>query len=843
MGTAKAKDGKSGSADCGKYARYTPEQVDILERVYNDCPKPSSSRRQQLIKDCPILANIGHKQLKVWFQNRRCREKQRKEMTRLNSWNTKLNAMNQILMEENERLQKQAAHLTLENQYLRQQLQLQQPNLDLKRMNNPILANTTDTSSESVVTSGQHQHSPQHPSQEWSLSQLSAIAEKTLAEFLTKATGAVADGIPLPGMKPGPDSIGAFALTRSNGGVAAQACGIVGLEPFKVAEIAKNRPLWLRDCRRLDILASFAADRGGVVELIHTQMYAASVPSAADTAWDFWTLRYTCCMEDGSLVICERSLAAGQVLQDVPIMPGFVRAEMLSSGFLVRPCEQGGSMVLVIDDMNFKSGSFSETLRPLYESSTILARRMSCKVLCHFHNIVKEKVEMPPFGDAASSICGFSHKLIRGFNDAVNTFVDEGWVAIINNGPSAVSVHIQPSSCKQVGETRPRIHGGIVCAKVSFLLQGIPAALLLQLIRERWISWADLEGCSVPNDSAKLNGFDFPKKKFSSMRVFQPITAYDEVLEVIRVQKSRSESGEDILQSDDFLLQLCSGMEDIATGDHAQLIFASIDTSFPDDAPLLPSGFRVMNLGAAREKIPSSETLDLASSLEERSSDTKSPWRKSQLVQGQSSLVTIAFQHVYKAENRDIMVLNMQQHVQTLVEILQQAANSFCPHVPPVPLTNNNLEALVLVQQIADSYRSYLGQDLFPGIGRNPEAIFKSFWSLRDSIICCAWKPLPEFIFANHAALEMLETTAGSLRELSLEQMFNSNCKKTDYSQPPPFLQKDEYACLPSGICQSSTGRPVTFEHATGWKVVTNDLNAQIAAFMFCNWSFARVPM
>ena len=75
MGSSKAKDGKSSasndSLDCGKYARYTQEQVEILERVYNDCPKPSSSRRQQLIRECPTLANIGHKQLKVWFQNRR----------------------------------------------------------------------------------------------------------------------------------------------------------------------------------------------------------------------------------------------------------------------------------------------------------------------------------------------------------------------------------------------------------------------------------------------------------------------------------------------------------------------------------------------------------------------------------------------------------------------------------------------------------------------------------------------------------------------------------------------------------------------------------------------------
>ena len=64
------KDGKS-IMDNGKYVRYTPEQVEALERLYHDCPKPSSIRRQQLIRECPILSNIEPKQIKVWFQNRR----------------------------------------------------------------------------------------------------------------------------------------------------------------------------------------------------------------------------------------------------------------------------------------------------------------------------------------------------------------------------------------------------------------------------------------------------------------------------------------------------------------------------------------------------------------------------------------------------------------------------------------------------------------------------------------------------------------------------------------------------------------------------------------------------
>lgn len=65
------KDGKPGSLDNGKYVRYTPEQVEALERLYHECPKPSSIRRQQLIRECPILSNIEPKQIKVWFQNRR----------------------------------------------------------------------------------------------------------------------------------------------------------------------------------------------------------------------------------------------------------------------------------------------------------------------------------------------------------------------------------------------------------------------------------------------------------------------------------------------------------------------------------------------------------------------------------------------------------------------------------------------------------------------------------------------------------------------------------------------------------------------------------------------------
>ncbi|RRT73790.1 hypothetical protein B296_00010830 [Ensete ventricosum] len=66
----KAQQAAALAMESGKYVRYTPEQVEALERVYSECPKPSSLKRQQLIRECPILSNIEPKQIKVWFQNR-----------------------------------------------------------------------------------------------------------------------------------------------------------------------------------------------------------------------------------------------------------------------------------------------------------------------------------------------------------------------------------------------------------------------------------------------------------------------------------------------------------------------------------------------------------------------------------------------------------------------------------------------------------------------------------------------------------------------------------------------------------------------------------------------------
>jgi hypothetical protein len=63
---------------------------------------------------------------------------------------------------------------------------------------------------------------------------LLSIAEETVTEFISKATGTAIDWIQLPGMKPGPHAIGIVAISHGCLGVAARACSLVGLEPSKV---------------------------------------------------------------------------------------------------------------------------------------------------------------------------------------------------------------------------------------------------------------------------------------------------------------------------------------------------------------------------------------------------------------------------------------------------------------------------------------------------------------------------------------------------------------------------------------------------------------------------------
>ncbi|KAH1115364.1 hypothetical protein J1N35_008742 [Gossypium stocksii] len=819
----------------GKYVRYTAEQVEALERVYAECPKPSSLRRQQLIRECPILSNIEPKQIKVWFQNRRCREKQRKESSRLQTVNRKLSAMNKLLMEENDRLQKQVSQLVCENGYMRQQL-------------HTVNASATDASCDSVVTTPQHSlRDPNNPAG------LLSIAEETLAEFLSKATGTAVDWLQMPGMKPGPDSVGIFAISQSCSGVAARACGLVSLEPTKIAEILKDRPSWLRDCRNLEVFTMFPAGSGGTIELVYTQMFA---PTTLAPARDFWTLRYTTTLENGSFVVCERSLSGSGAGPSTAAAAQFVRAEVLPSGYLIRPCEGGGSIIHIVDHLNLEAWSVPEVLRPLYESSKVIAQKMTIAALRYVKQIAQETSGEVVYsmGRQPAVLRTFSQRLSRGFNDAINGFNDDGWSIMNCDGNEDVIIAINSSksfSCTSNPNNSLPFVGGVLCAKASMLLQNVPPAVLVRFLREHRSEWADFNVDAYTAASLKAGTYAYPgmrPTRFTGSQIIMPLghtIEHEEILEVIRLEGHSLVQEDAFVSRDIHLLQICSGIDENAVGACSELVFAPIDEMFPDDAPLIPSGFRIIPLESkpsdTQDSLTTNRTLDLTSSLEvgpatnHSSGDVPSS-------QNSRSVLTIAFQFPFDSSLQDNVATMARQYVRSVISSVQRVAMAISPSglstaVGP-KLSPGSPEALTLAQWICRSYSYHIGAELLRSESLGSDSILKNLWQHQDAILCCSLKSLPVFIFANQAGLDMLETTLVSLQDITLDKIFDEPGRKALCSDFAKLMQQG-YAYFPAGICMSTMGRHVSYEQAVAWKVLEADESTvHCLAFSFVNWSF-----
>lgn len=915
-------------ADSGKYVRYSNEQVEALERVYNECPKPSSARRQQLIKECPILANIEPKQIKVWFQNRRCRERQRMESNRLQTMNSKLTALNKLLVEENDLSTKKISQLTMENAILRQRLakyesllklesdpasksitrapehQQQQQQLlqsqaqvqtqaqvhaqQVLKLDLPLLMahashaltraapdgivnqalqqsskpfgfradggaavpSSIDNSQESAVTNNVQTGDDMRP--ETSASGLFAIAEEILAEFIAKATGTAIDFVELPGMKAGSDFMGRVTIAYGGSGVAARAAGVVPLDPLKVAELLKDRMSWLRDCRRCDALGGFCTANGGTVELIYTQMYA---PTTLAPPRDFCTLRYTTPLDDGGIVICERSLNSSHGGATMPAVPSFVRAEMLPSGYLIRPCDDGGCVIIAVDHMDLEPWSVPEVLRPLYESSAALAQRVTVEALRYLRRVAQETNGDSGGAGSSQQLAAWraiAERIAMGFNEAVNGFADDNWVALASDGLDDVSVASRATSPTKspgqgglVPDGPGPIGGGVLCAKASMLLQNVPPALLIRFLRDHRSEWAD--GDIDANSAAAVRASISSRVDGGGHGQVPLPLAYavdqEEFLELVKLEGHSQGQDGSVIPRETFLLQLCSGVDETAVA-MAQLVFAPVDAaSTADTVPLLPSGFRVIPLdsGPADRPHPSNRTLDLASALEGQSEGGRQGGDAS--ASRLRSVLTIAFQFVYEGPTREAVAVVARQYVRSVVSSVQRVAMALTPsrhgplgsgHLP----SNDNSEAMVLLsRRVLQSYRLHVGVDIVrPELAQNGEA-FKAFWEHADAIVCVAWKAAPELLFANQAGLEMLETTAVGLSDIQWEKLYDEEGTKTAYAAFSQVMQQG-YAYLPSGILMSSTGRPARYERAVAWKVVDEKDNLQCIALMHMQWAF-----
>ncbi|GAB2211702.1 hypothetical protein Droror1_Dr00025035 [Drosera rotundifolia] len=59
-------------------------------------------------------------------------------------------------------------------------------------------------------------------------------------------------------------------------------------------------------------------------------------------------------------------------------------------GYLIRPCDGGGSIIHIVDHLNLEAWSVPEVLRPLYQSSKVVAQKMTIVALRYIKQIAQE---------------------------------------------------------------------------------------------------------------------------------------------------------------------------------------------------------------------------------------------------------------------------------------------------------------------------------------------------------------------------------------------------------------------------------------------------------------------
>jgi homeobox-leucine zipper protein len=87
----------------------------------------------------------------------------------------------------------------------------------------------------------------------------------------------------------------------------------------------------------------------------------------------------------------------------MPLVQPFIRDEMLPSGFLIRPSDGGGSVIHIVDHMDLEPWSVPEVVRPLYESSALVAQKISMASLRCLRQVA--------YKDTRSVITGWGRKL------------------------------------------------------------------------------------------------------------------------------------------------------------------------------------------------------------------------------------------------------------------------------------------------------------------------------------------------------------------------------------------------------------------------------------------------
>ncbi|CAA0806364.1 Homeobox-leucine zipper protein REVOLUTA [Striga hermonthica] len=810
-GSRRDKGVRIGGENVGRYVRYTEKQIEALDRVYAECPNPNRFQRAEIIREEPALRGLDNKQLKIWFQNRRSREKQKKESDDIMLENRRLTAANNLLRQENDDLQQQVTQLTNENEHLRNQI------LDIY-----LTSHITTFDLDHLL----EEHHPEVGSTAADKNNsLFSLAVEIRKEFLSKAVGTAINWTLAPGLKL--DSVGVCGtlyIPSTCDGVAARACASITFDPFKTFEMLKDRPSWSRFCRGMDVVAEYPTN-GGAIELIYTKYYA---PTTMALARDFWTLRYSSILDDGSLVVCEKSISDSDAGPSSPTALEFVRGRMLASGYMICPGEEG-STIHIVEHYDFEASSIPVVVRPLYESSELLGKKTIVPALLYIEYMANETSGIPRHScneDPALLRC-FCLRLSRSFNDAINCFSEDGWTLMNANSSDDIIISTKRTTNFGVYANCD----SILCLKASLLLQNVFPASLVKLLagcRAAWMGFSFNDHIVASSPAAfAFQGIDISRvSEFSAL--FGQTNNKDEAVEIIRLDRADRQR---YYYLGDFVhLQMINGMGDNGFGACSELIFAPIDETSPNDAPYLSCGFRIFLLG--------SESSDIVEFLKWLWCAVTS-FRISGLP---PSMLVLAFQFPYVSQNLDEIEAVAKLYVKHVISCVKMISEevAYVGFVNPAEASSAIFSRETFSENLASmihqSYRSSLGVDMIGLNLETPNSLSDQIQRHHYAILCFSSMSDTVCVYANRAALNMLQTTPGNLQMLTVERFFVD----PNISLAPVFqtVMLQGYAFLPPGRFESAINRTVFYKQALVLQLQPPDGSFNGFALAFINLSF-----
>ncbi|XP_051121229.1 homeobox-leucine zipper protein HOX9-like [Andrographis paniculata] len=815
-GGESSKRANTSTQEVRRYARYTKEQVDALEKLYTECSNPSHGRQLQIIQEHPLLKGIDIKQLKNWFQNRRSRERQKTENGHLIAEQKQLAASNKLLREENENLQKKMDKLRSENENLQ----------------NHVINLSSSTSFElPCLPEANNLPIPDKMAN----TRLFSLAEETKKEFLAKAVGDAITWIPVPGLKlQNPGNAGTFYVSSASIGVAAKACVTMRCEPVEIIEILKEKPSWSQYFRNMSIIDTYQASTGGTIEFVYTQYYASTTMACAR---DFWTLRYTSVLDDGSYVVCEKSISDRDVAPTSPTSLESVKGTKLASGFIICPVE-GGSTIYMVEHLDMEASSVPVVIRPLYESSELVAKQMIAAALHYIEHIANEKNgKVKNCWMEPESLRSLSKKIHRGFNDAVNGFPEDGWTCLNADSTDDLIMSIKAVKCPGPTPT----YDSVLCIKSAFLIQNVIPANMTRVLTERLSSWIDFDFSKHSESYSTAVCFAYPSKSSHNLSEDPAKLGYtnhkNEALKVMRYRRILDRlSG--VSSMDIYHMLVVNGMEDTGFGLTSELLFSAPDMESSLDDFQLTFGFRVILLGSIPGTVPSAILTQEGPSHPMRTavSNYSLP----------PALLTLAFQFPFEGDCQGDLMDMARSYVRHVISNVKSIAlelklsgtyrvrnlargNSNATAVTPASTFAENLASL-----ICRSYKLTTNIDL---VRINPPTtMLQAVYGHPFSITCFTFSSIPVCIYANQQALMMLETETNNLQMITVDNILGVSHENFRLHSILPQIMNRGYVVFPPGYGRTATNRRFTYMKGMVWQVRGFDNSIHCLALAFYRW-------